>query len=261
MTKILIGAPIYDRAWILPTWFKAIENQNFPKEDLGFVFALGPDDEATHDQLWSWHERHPEFMVFDGQIEMQISHSAHPDDTRIWSSMQYYNMAFLRNTLLERAATFGDQFDYYFSLDSDILLEDPETLNKLVAYAEEDRSRAVLSPLAYMTPFDTNYPSAMSWVENPGGRAMRDLNRYKIGELFEADIVMAAVFMQKHVFQTVRYQWHAQGEDLGFATALADFGFKSYGAWDIYCPHIMHKRMLSDYINTGIDPRKNPLSI
>ena len=261
MTKILIGAPIYDRAWILPQWFKAIENQNFPMENLGFVFNLGPDDDSTHDLLWEWHEKHPEFIVFDAQVQMKITHSAHPDESRVWSSSQYYNMVFLRNDLLERAEAFSDQFDYYFSLDSDILLEDPETLNKLVAYAEEDSSRSVISPLMFMTPFDTNFPSAMSWIDKPGGRATRTIEKYPVGEFFEADIVMAAVFMQKNVFKFVRYQWHMQGEDLGFAAALAEFGFKSYAAWDIYCPHIMHKSMLVDYINTGIDARKNLLSI
>jgi hypothetical protein len=261
MTKILIGAPIYDRAWILPEWIKAIEKQNFPKEDLGFLFNLGPDDDSTHEILWNWHERRPEFQVFDAQIQMKINHSAHPDETRIWSSMQYYNMVFLRNDLLERAAVLSDNFDYYFSLDSDILLEDPETLNKLVSYAQEDITRSVISPLMYMTPFDTNFPSAMSWLDKPGGKATRMLNKYSVGRLFEADIIMAAVFMQNYVFKNIRYQWHHQGEDLGFATALADAGYKSYAAWDLYCPHIMHKKMLTDYINTGVDPRKNLLSI
>ncbi len=260
MTNILISAPIYDRAWILPEWFKAIERQNFPLSNIGFLFNLGPDDDSTHDILWNWHQDHPEVKLFDAQIQMRIAHSAHPDETRVWSSMQYYNMVFLRNDLLERASVL-EGFDYYFSLDSDIILEDPETINKLIAYAQEDFSRSVISPLMYMTPFDTNFPSAMSWIDRPGGKAIRRLEEYRIGELFETDVVMAAVFMQKPAFKNVRYQWHQQGEDLGFATALAEFGFKSFAAWDIYCPHIMHKRMLADYINSGIDARKNPLSI
>lgn len=260
MTNILIGAPIYDRAWILPEWMKAIERQNFPLENLGFIFNLGPDDDATHNILWDWHENHPEFKVFDAQIQMKINHSAHPDESRIWSASQYYNMVFLRNDLLERASALADNFDYYFSLDSDILLENPETLNRLISYSE-DKERAVISPLMYMTPFDTNFPSAMTWVDRPGGKAIRRLEEYKIGEIFEVDIIMAAVFMQKDVFKNVRYQWHQQGEDLGFAASLAEENYKSFAAWDIYCPHIMHKRMLADYINSGIDPRKDPISI
>lgn len=261
MTNILIGMPVFQRAWVLPTWTEAIEKQNFPKENLGFVFNLGPNDDETHDILWTWHERNPEFKVFDAQIQMKINHSAHPDGTRIWGSEQYYNMVFLRNDLLERATVLSNQFDYYFSLDSDIILENPDTLNRLVAYAQEDSKRAAISPLTYMTPFDTNFPSSMTWIDRPGDRAIRDLGRYQIDKLFETDIIMAAVFMQKETFCNIRYQWHRQGEDLGFATALADAGLKSFGAWDIYCPHLMHKQMLDDYISTGIDARKPPLFI
>ena len=107
-----------------------------------------------------------------------------------------------------------------------------------------------------MTPYDTSFPSAMTWETNPGAHAIRKLDEYKIGKLFEVDVVMAAVFMDKKVFTNNRYYPHRQGEDLGFAVDLASSGHRSFAAWDIYCPHIMHKSMLEDYIKTGIDTRK-----
>jgi len=170
-------------------------------------------------------------------------------------------MVLLRNDLLERATVLEDQFDYYFSLDSDLLLEDKSTLSKLVAYAQEDRSRSVISPLSYMTPYDTDFPSAMTWIDRPGGRAMRNHSLYQVNSLFKADIIMAAVFMQKDVFTKVRYRWHQQGEDLGFATSLAYEGKDAYAAWDIYLPHMMYRSMLYDYLSSGIDGRKTPTFI
>jgi len=256
MAKILIACPVFKREWILPTWLEFIENQDFPKENLGFMFELGDDDEATHDILWDWQCSHPQYHIFDGQIDQRLYHEAHPDGTRQWHSERYETMATLRNSLLERASQMTDRYDYYFSLDSDILLEDPQTLNKLVAHAEAISDADVLSPLMYMTPFDTDYPSAMTWVDHPGGRAIRDLGEYKIGEVFKADIVMAAVFMKQHVVERVRYRWHPQGEDLGFAAELARMNMSSYCVWDVYCPHIMHSFMLSDYLSTHIDGRK-----
>lgn len=255
--NILIGCPVYDRAWILPTWFEFIEKQNYPKANIGFIFELGDNDDETHDVLWNWQVAHPEYKGFDAQIYMRISHEAHPDGTRVWGAQKYENMVTLRNNLLERVAGLSEQYDYYFSLDSDILLEDPETLNKLVAHAESLAGADVLSPLSYMTPFDTEFPSAMTWVNDPGAQAIRDLNKYPVGEVFEADIVMAAVFMKKHVFEKIRYRWHLQGEDLGFATNLAYNDLHSYAVWDIYCPHIMHRPLLDDYLRTRIDGRKS----
>jgi hypothetical protein len=253
--SILIATPIYNRAWILPYWIEAIEKQDYPKDRIGFIFELGPDDDETHNMLFDWQSRRSEYKVFDGQILMSMNHEAHPDGLRVWDSMKYYNMVTLRNNLLERATAISDGFDYYFSLDSDIILEDPQTLNKLLAYAV-DPSHHVISPLMYMTPHDVGFPSAMTWVENPGGRAARQLQQYKKGQFFQADIVMAAVFMQKEIYRNVRYVWHRQGEDLGFAAELARHGYNSFAAWDIYCPHIMNTSMLESYTRTGIDIRK-----
>lgn len=253
---ILIACPVFDRAWILPHWLKAIEKQDFPLENLGFLFELGPDDDETHDILWDWQSKHPEVIVFDAQIYMGQKHESHPgnEGQRIWGPTKYENMVVLRNNLLERATGLSEKFDYYFSLDSDILLFNPQTLNHLIKHSQ---GRDVISPLTFMTQYDCSFPSAMTWRERPGGLAKRDLDLYHRGKIFEADIVMAAVFMQKYVYTKVRYRWHRQGEDLGFAAELHHHNFKSYGVWDIYCPHIMGRTLLNDYIKTGIDGR-NP---
>jgi len=73
MSNILIGLPIYKREWILPYWIEAIERQDFPQENLGFLFNLGPDDEATHEILWEWQSRSPHFKIFDAQIMMTFT--------------------------------------------------------------------------------------------------------------------------------------------------------------------------------------------
>ncbi len=260
MTKlpnIIIACPVYQRAWILPTWLDMIAKQDYPKENIGFIFELGPDDDETHEILWQFQMDHPEYLLFDGQILMTIAHSAHnAEGWREWSQERYYNMVTMRNNLLERATSLENHFDFYFSLDSDILLEDPQTLRKLVQHAEEEPEGDVFSPLMYMTPMDTNYPSAMTWIDKPGHRATRNLDLYYPGQRFRADIVMAAVFMRKEIFTTCRYQWHRQGEDLGFARSLSDAGYKSYATWDIYCPHIMSEQLFEDYLRQGFDARK-----
>lgn len=253
MKNILIGAPIYKREWILPKWIECIENQNYPKENLGFIFELGSNDDATHEILWDWQTK-SQFKVFDGEILMKMNHETHPEGHRTWNAEKYYNMVTLRNTLLERATALSDSFDVYFSLDSDILLENPDTLSILVN--EMDKGLDVLSPLSYMSPRDTNYPSAMTWDNEFAIRCARRHDLYRIGETFECDVVMAAVMMSKPVFTQARYRWNPQGEDIGFAKHLRELGFKSYAAWSVYCPHIMHRAMLEEYIKMGFDPRK-----
>lgn len=253
--KVLIGLPIYKRAWILEYWLMCIENQNHPLDHIGFLFELGPEDDDTHNILWDWQSKHPEIAVFDAQLDTVRPHSAHEEGKRFWSQEKYSNMVAFRNSLLERATGLADQFDYYFSLDSDLLIEDPNSITQLIEDCQ-DPDVHVVSPLSYMTPRDKAYPSIMYWEGKPGGRAIRNHARFEVNSLYKVDIVMAAVFMTREVFTQARYCLHKQGEDLGFATELARLGFTSYTDTRVYANHIMHKATLESYLNNSFDPRK-----
>src|SRR5690606_4324621 len=123
LPNILIGCPVYKRANVLPLWFKCIEKQEYPLDHVGFIFELGPDDDETHDILWQFHMDHPELIVFDGQIDDIRVHKNHEEGKRRWGAERYSAMVHFRNSLLERATALQEQFDFYFSLDSDLLLE------------------------------------------------------------------------------------------------------------------------------------------
>ena len=250
--KILIGSPVYQRAWILKEWFKCIEQQTIPLSDIGFIFELGPNDEETHQVIWEWHMSHPEVAFFDAVIRDDIKHYTHPDGQRTWTKTAYYKMVDLRNSLLDRASCIGPE--KYFSLDSDLLLEDPQTLEKLYHMLNRNGVDAT-SPLSYMYPKGVKFPSVMTWIDGVGKRASRSLNDYKIGETFKSDIIMAAVMMNPDVYSNIRYIWHPQGEDLGWSGECARAGYSLYCVSDIYVPHIMHQWMLDDYRTVG-DQRK-----
>lgn len=246
MVKILIGMPVFKRAWILPLWFQAIKNQTFPLSDLGFIFELAPDDQETHDVLFSFQQAHPEVSIFDINIDYDSEHTLHPPKGRHWSPRKYDKMVKLRNSLLERVCC--HQPERYLSLDSDLILENPATLQYLYELTE---FMDIVSPLSYMKWDDYGYPSVMTWVNKPGERARRIHDRYRIGEVFEADIVMAAVMMRPEVYERTRYQYHPQGEDLGFATQYANNGFSAYCVSNHYAAHIMHEHILPIYLTRG----------
>jgi hypothetical protein len=77
--------------------------------------------------------------------------------------------------------------------------------------------------------------------------------------LQKADVVMAAVMMSPEIVRNVRYIWHPQGEDLGFASELHKQGYESYIDFDLYAPHIMNQSQLSCYLEKG-DARVQNLS-
>lgn len=249
--KILIGLPVYKRDWILPTWFEAIEKQNFDLSEVGFIFLIGPDDSATVSKLMQWHETHPNVASFEIVVEENERHSAHDEqkNKRTWNHSQYYKMVTLRNLLLDEVVCLKP--DRYLSLDSDIILENPDTLQTLYDLTE---TLDVVSPLSYMYPVGTGYPSVMTWQNRSGGLALRARTAYPIGTLFESDIVMAVKMMRPEVYEQVRYRWHRQGEDVGWSAECDRLGFKKFCASNIYCAHVMYPDLLSDYIKSG-DPR------
>lgn len=246
---ILIGCPVYKRDWILPTWLAAIEKQTIPLSEIGFIFELGPDDKETHDVLWDWHMNHPEVTVFDGVVRSSEPHTHHDEGHRKWTPNDYQKMVNLRNHLLDRVNAL--QPEAYFSLDSDLILENPETLERLFNLVHVYDA---VSPMSFMWPVGMQYPSVMTWFRDPGGRAHRMLHLYDFGKLFKADIVMAAVMMSPQVYSKVKYRHHNQGEDLGWSYNAYLEGFDLWCASHLYTPHIMHKSMLQPYLEKG-DPR------
>lgn len=244
MLKVLIGLPIFRREWILPKWLEYIEKQTMPLSEIGFIFELGPDDDETHDILWEWQAKHPEVSVFDGLIRADVIHEVHPDSSRTWDRHKYWRMVDFRNNLLDRAVAL--QPERYFSLDSDILLENPNTIETLY---ELTGTLDAVSPLTYMFPYNIDFPSVMTWIDGPGKTAQRF--DYPIGTLFQADIIMAAVMMSKSVYENTRYQWHKQGEDLGWSFDATRKGYKLWCSSDIYGAHIMYKNDLGQYLTNG----------
>lgn len=242
---VLIGCPVYAREWILPYWFRAIEQQDFPLDQVGFIFEVAPDDHHTVDALFCWHGRHPEVRCFDVRVNTEVQHRAHLDGgPRNWNHTRYATMVLMRNKLLDRVCCMEP--DRYFSLDTDMLLSDPTTISQLVTLTEELEA---VAPLAYMTKEGTEFPNVMTWI--PGvSRAARQ-NPYPLGTVFPADVIMACKMMRPEVYQRTRYRHHTQGEDLGWSQHCRELGFKLWSASHIYVPHVMHPSMLPGYLEHG----------
>lgn len=247
---IIIGCPVYKRDWVLPFWIDKIEKQNYPKDKIGFIFLVAEDDQETINMLVKWGLSCEEYRSFDLICDNEEDHEDHAEGIRKWHPNRYYTMVRIRNKILDKLIAMDKPYDFYFSLDSDILLDDPDTLNKLVDKAHNEFTDGVLSPLCYMSNKSLRFPNMMRWINKPGDKAVRPpMYLKKMGTDFEVDIVMAAVFMPKFVYTQARYQYHINGEDLGFATDLFSKNIKSYSIGTVKCNHIMHRKTLEKYLN------------
>jgi hypothetical protein len=244
--KLIIGCPIYKRDWIFPLWASAIERQSIPLNKIGFVFEVSADDEKMHDMLVLWRKYHREIPHFEINKREDIPHFEHAPNSRQWTISKYENMVNLRNSLLTRVRQLSP--DYYFSLDSDVIIKNDSTLELLIGHIKDGTD--AVNPLMYMTPFGTDFPSVMSWIDKDQFKATRNKD-YPIGTFFESDVIMAAKMMSKKVYENVDYEIHSQGEDLGWSANASKKGYSLACASYIYAPHIMHQQMLEVFKKEG----------
>ena len=244
--KLIIVCPIYKRDWILPEWIKCIIRQSIDMRDVGLIFETSPDDFETVNSLITWKKLDKRFQIFEINERKDIPHFEHENNGRQWTMSKYHNMVSLRNSILKRVREY--QPDFYLSLDSDILLENPNTIELLIAHIKDGAD--AVAPLMFMTPNDSRFPSVMSWKDDERNLAYRK-ESYPLGEYFQSDVIMAAKMMSKEVYNQVDYEFHKQGEDLGWSKNAGEKGFKLFSASYIYAPHIMSRDMYSYYLTNG----------
>lgn len=235
--KYLIGCPVFKRDWILPEWFKCIEAQSVDLTDIGFLFLMSAQDKDpdTYKVIFDWQAKHPEVAHFNIIEDAAHKHRAHAPGTRAWRLPDFKKMATMRNTLLEHVRVL--QPEVYFSLDSDILISNPHTLETL---SRELVNFNAVSPLAYMSPADTRHPNVLSWKRVPGQETIRT-GKYPIGTVYKSDIIMAAVMMDPEAYTKSHYVTHPAGEDVGWAYVMNCNRLTMGHVSNIYTPHIMHQ--------------------
>ena len=246
--KLLIGTPMYKRSWILPHWMRCLINQSVNFKDIGFVFEVSPDDKETIASLEAWKRFDKNIPYFEIKVREDIPHFEHENNSRQWNISKYVNMVSLRNSLLQTVRDI--QPDYYFSLDSDILLTNPNTIELLIAHIKSGAD--AVNPLMFMTPIGTLYPSVMDWRQDDPSKAYRK-EKYQLGTYFQSDVIMAAKMMSKDVYNNISYSVHQQGEDVGWSLACKQQNFKLYCASYIYAPHVMSEVFYQSFLQNGDD--------
>jgi len=243
---LVIGCPIYKRSWIFPYWISCIERQDINLSKVGFVFEASPDDEPTLQMMQRFKDANPQIPLFDINIREDISHHEHAENSRMWTISKYENMVSLRNSLLKKVREISPR--YYYSLDSDVLLINPNTIQFLISHIQDGAD--AVNTLMFMTPVGTMYPSVMDWLDDGSGRGYRK-EKYDLSTYFKSDVIMAGKMMSEQAYRNIDYKIHPQGEDLGWCDNAKKMGYNLYCASYIYTPHIMGREMLNNFLSKG----------
>lgn len=229
--RILVGAPVHQRAWVLPSWFGALRAQEGVADwAISFVFNYG---ESTDETIRALHEGvQSGGWTYDLIVDDGDDHVA----KRTWNVGRYETMVRLRNRLLDVVR--AEEPDYYLSLDTDILLP-PHGIRTLVEELEKSHLDGV-SPLMYMTPRGVRYPNTMELDSTQRVHVNGDLRTRQVPAAF------AAKLMSPDLYRQVDYAVDKRGEDLGWAVNVAESGLRLGIVPQVKAKHIMEPWMLNE---------------
>lgn len=231
---MVIGAPVHQRAWVLPDWLYHLSLQDLPWNQVVLLLNYGRSSDSTLEMLRDA-ERMLPWAVEIVQDERDEDHEAE----RKWSLPRYGIMARLRNRLLERVRELGPS--YYLSLDTDILLPRGAVATLLEDF--DGKRFDAVSPLVYMTPRGKSYPNAMN---------LDSATRPKLSHDFtmRVDVAFAAVLMRPSLYRGVDYSAHRLGEDIGWGYSAYKAGMTMGLNPNVVCKHVMSPEALLE-----ADPR------
>lgn len=219
-------------------WFEHLAAQTVRPDALLFAHGGRPGDD-TWRALVDGARRHglpqPGIVHFEGR-----THHRHDDE-------RFRTLTSLRNSLLDRATSLNP--DLVLSLDTDIMLRDPHTIERLCAMVSAggcDIAGALAflhpgAPRSWQPGEEVCWAYNFGWLADPGEPERTWLRRPHVsqidwGQTLDADVPMA-VWVANQRASACRYEWHVSGEDIGFARALQAAGCRFRVDTSLYAWH------------------------
>jgi glycosyltransferase involved in cell wall biosynthesis len=224
---VMIGAPIRNRAWILPQYLKHIYNLNYPKEQIILCFIINDSTDESLSILKQFQCDHSKeykaiMIIFRTLNQVEDARVAHI------RKQIYHSLAKLRNELLDIAKAMN--VEYLFSIDSDILVPS-DALTKLMNDDKDIVAAQIWNDVS------KTFPNIL--LDDKHG-SFRHYLKFPKKSLFRCDVTGAVYLLKKKVFDT-RYGYHNQGEDVAFCIDAKKKGFEIWADSNVYCDHLMSK--------------------
>lgn len=245
--RLVLGAPVADRAWALPRWLDQVASQTVLPDGLIFIHTEtgdGTQDLLAAETRWPIH-------LIDAQEPYVRREQRLADREHTFTTLANH-----RNRLLDIAVELDA--DLILSLDTDIFLTDPTAIEQLAA---QTRRTPLSSAVVYLHEHGqtTDPPifNAALWVDAGRGpeRRWRRPSRQEFDEaqlepdgVMCVDIPMAVVMMRRDVALRCRYRYHECGEDLGFALDLDRHGLWCDWLTRLELPHVMNPNRLDELV-------------
>lgn len=221
MKKILIGAPVRDRAWILPRFIDHIKNMNTDNIKLDTLFLINDCVDNSKNLLESAGFN---TMNSDGLISKTSS--------PLRGKYSYQHLANLRNILIEEFLKTDNE--YMFSIDTDILV--PQNgLEKLLSNKKEICSMILCNQKGELGKRAHNI---MNYNSERG--LYQHIFNWEKDSMLKVDLTGAVYLIHRKVFESgVRYDNNKQGEDIPFCRTAKEKNFEIFCDTSLKPVHVM----------------------
>lgn len=241
---IIIGCPVQNRDWILPYYLDHIYKLDYDKKEIILVFLVNDSLDNTLNILLDFQRKHE--SEYNGIIINNAIYGLKPDDrNKGRNSQSFHQFTVVRNRWIEIIK--GINADWVFSIDSDILVPS-NSLKKLISNNKDICSMLVNNSLHRM-----GFGKDCFNIMKLGGLSKdkyAHIMEFELNSLFQVDVTGAAYLIRKNVFNNTTYQYHNQGEDIGFCRNARMNGYEIWCDSSLYANHIMDRKYIKEIYAT-----------
>jgi len=210
---------------VLPQYLECLKAQKLDSETkCEYLYVDGGSTDGTVRLL---HE-------FGAKVLRTPRRDGHSSD-RCWTKERLRLITKLKNEVLY-LVRYSYKPDFFFCLDSDILLQSENCIQRLV-----DDDKDAVSPISFTDPQERT-PNLMQFR----GSSAAHLKKSEIpgDKLFEVDILLSAILMSRRAYSMLDYQYHHIGEEVGFAILAKEKGFKMWCDSRVKARHVWDQEKL-----------------
>ena len=245
MKKILITAPVHQDIKIFKEYLWSLNRLEIPEGyEVHKYFYL-----HNADNLKKFLQPN-EYEIFKDNTKIEESNITH-----IWKAENFSAVAQMRTKALKYARE--NNFDYIFSVDSDIILHKKTLIDLL---SKEKRAIAKI----YWTIWDNNHPEILAPNcydgRNSNGHIFyfEDYNKYKIPGIYPVGVTGAVILLSQDIFNEKLINYYpieilssSYWEDFAFATRCKCIIPNIHFYLDTKNPvkHLYHKNDYENWIN------------
>lgn len=225
-SKVMIGCPVRNRAWILPRYLERLEALDYNGIEREYCFILNDSNDKSGEILFEFaHKTTAPVQLIHKNLGQKYGSQR--------EEYSFSNLALLRNLFIDNFLR--STCSHLLSLDSDILIP-PNALQDLLE-SNKDIISLLLSNGEILGD-----PNIFNILRKEGDRFVH-IKDFPYNRIIDVDCTGAAYLIKRRVLeQGVRYSSKYGAEDIGFCLSAKRMGFQISCNTGILADHIMKEK-------------------